>query len=155
MSVEKKMLHARIKDASSPLLRSNAMNLATEMKQKPILVGALIEATSTTTMTKRSEPVTQQWFCTWGQSTLSGSSLSSFKLSIVTISYTLMGFWYRVPHAEIGQFRETAIPCQWSSSASLKHTLREGRSVQHDGIAGNHSGQSANKTERYTAIARK
>lgn len=108
---------------TSPLLRSNAMNLATAMRQKPILVCALIEATSMMTMTRRSEPVTQRWFCTWGRSTLSGSSFSSFKLSIVAISCTLMGFWYRVPRAEIGQFRETEISCQWSSSASLKHTL--------------------------------
>lgn len=60
IKARKKMLHARIKDALSSLLRSNAMKLAMAMKQKPILVGALIEATSTTTMTKRSEPVTQQ-----------------------------------------------------------------------------------------------
>lgn len=54
-----------------------------------------------------------------------------------------------IPCAQVGQFRETEVPCQRSSCASLEHTLREGRSVQHDGIVGNHSGQSANKTERY------
>jgi len=38
---------------------------------------------------------------------------------------------------------------------SSTYLLREGRSMQYDGIAWNHSEQPANKTERYPAIARK
>lgn len=48
---------------------------------------------------------------------------------------------------------QDTVPMHRAARASLEHTLREGRSVQHDGIAGNYSGQSANKTERYTTIA--
>lgn len=80
--------NVRIKDVSSLLLGSNAMNLTAAIRQKPILVGTLIEAMSMTTMTKRSESRSRRgdFAHLETRSTLSRSSLSSFKLSIVAIS---------------------------------------------------------------------